>query len=100
MEISMWNRLVMSRTATFPSTQNMTPRYLPPLDLDSNLYARYRRTTLAPLPSKEVYDYFALNSAEAQASNLMPLQWWKANQARFPCLSQLARDVFSIAGMW
>jgi hypothetical protein len=68
-------------------------------DSDSDLFSRYSCQVQAPSISKEVHDYFALNPANARALRLPPLKWWQANQARFPHLALLARDVFSIAGM-
>jgi hypothetical protein len=58
------------------------------------------RTSLDLLASKELHDYFSLDPAEARASDLQPLKLWQLNRGQFPRLSQLARDIFSIAGMF
>lgn len=65
---------------------------------DADLFAHYDSGTNTLTPARELVGYFSLNPAEARALQLQPSHWWKLNQYRFPCLSKLARDVFSIPG--
>jgi hypothetical protein len=47
-------------------------------------------------PRKELEQFFALPPEGFDGPD--PVQWWASRTSQFPCLSRMARDVFSISG--
>ncbi len=73
----------------------------PAVQNTSDPMSRYRRKQ--PMNSSillsELERYFQITPLDANnVSN--PLKWWGDNEQRFPHLSRLARDIFSIPGMF
>lgn len=49
-------------------------------------------------PDDELSNYFHLDPKDANCLGVDPLKWWQMHRERFPNLSRLARDIFSIPG--
>ena len=63
-----------------------------------DISTRYSTSTATLDPNDELSQYFLLNPEDAIRLQIDPLKWWKTNQDRFPHLSRLARDIFTIPG--
>jgi hypothetical protein len=49
-------------------------------------------------PFRELSEFFSLRPEPMSTCDLM--QWWAGRQSQFPCLSQMARNIFLIPGMY
>lgn len=79
--------LPLSRT-TLSSSLSQSPQ--------KNFTACFQRKTPAMLD--ELEEYFKLPQEDFNACH--PIQWWFARRSQFPNLFCLARDIFSIPGMF
>ena len=70
----------------------------PPSKRRFDVAARYSTNAASLDPNDEVAQYFLLNPDDAIRLKVDPLKWWQTNQDRFPNLSRLARDIFTIPG--
>lgn len=71
------------------------------MDSSVDFFARYRTKKLdqACAHANELEKYFRLDPADAHSIGMTALEWWNKHKNTFPCLSRLARDIFSIPGM-
>jgi hypothetical protein len=74
-----------SSSSTTPST-NQDPFF--------SIFASAQPSVSAP--RKELEQFFALPPEGFDGPD--PVQWWASRTSQFPCLSRMARDVFSISG--
>jgi hypothetical protein len=66
--------------------------------IDYSPLARYKISSPDGGSLDELHQYFALDRAHAQTLRLDILSWWKVHENTFPCLSRLAKDVYSLPG--
>ena len=80
------------------STTSMARTSSPPSKSRFDISTRYSISAASSDPNDELSQYFLLNPEDAIRLQVHPLKWWQTNQDRFPNLSRLARDVFTIPG--